>query len=126
MRFAPFHPHNTGGKAVGCSACHGNPAFLGFGQHVLEGGSIRGTLLCEKDEWKALDGFLSLDAGTVTSTAAVTRKDARPLSGDEVRAVWAVNLCIVCHDKAKDKIYRKRLDPRALDDALHRRLLSGG
>ena len=126
LRFAPFHPHNTGEKAVGCSACHGNPAFLGFGQHVLEGGSIRGTFPCEKDDWKALDGFLSLDAGTVTSTAAVTRKDARPLSGDEVRAVWAVNLCIVCHDKAKDKIYRKRLDPRALDDALHRRLLSGG
>ena len=60
LRFAPFHPHNTGEKAVGCSACHGNPAFLGFGQHVLEGGSIRGTFPCEKDDWKALDGFLSL------------------------------------------------------------------
>jgi len=126
LRFAPFHPHNTGEKAVGCSTCHGNPAFLGFGPHVLEGSSIRGTFLCEKSDRKALDGFLSLDAGTVASTAAVTRKDARPLSGDEVRAVWAANLCIVCHDKAKDKIYRKRLDIRALDDALHRRLLSGG
>lgn len=126
LRFAPFHPHNTGEKAVGCSACHGNPAFLGFGQHVLEGGSIRGTFLCEKSDRKALDGFLSLDDGGVTPTAAVTRRDARPLSGGEVRAAWAVNLCIVCHDKAKDKIYRKRIDIRALDDALHRRLLAGG
>jgi len=125
LRFAPFHPHTTGAKAVGCSTCHGNPAFLGFGQHVLEGASIRGTFLCEKSDRRSLDAFLSLAAGTVTPTAAVTRKDARPLSGKEVRAVWAVNLCLVCHDKAKDKIYRERLDLRALDDTLHRRLLSG-
>ncbi len=125
LRFAPFHPHNTGDRAVGCPACHGDPAFLGFGQHVVESGSVRGTFLCEKSDRKSLDGFLSLDGGTVTPTAAVTRKGARPLSGDEVRAAWAVNLCLVCHDKAKDKIYRKRIDGRALDDALHRRILSG-
>ncbi|MGE5188995.1 MAG: selenite/tellurite reduction operon c-type cytochrome ExtM [Gemmatimonadota bacterium] len=125
LRFAPFHPHSTGDKAIGCRACHGNPAFLGFGQHVLEGASIRGTFLCEKSDRKALDGFLSLDAGTVTPTAAVTRAGSRPLSGGEVRAAWAVNLCIVCHDQAKDKVYRKRIDFRALDDALHRRLLAG-
>ncbi len=125
LRFAPFHPHTTGGKAVGCATCHGNPAFLGFGQHVLEGASIRGTLLCEKSDWRALDSILSLAAGTVTATVAVTRKGARPLSGEEVRAVWAVNLCLVCHDKANDKIYRERLNYRALDDALHRRLLAG-
>jgi hypothetical protein len=39
--------------------------------------------------------------------------------------VFAVNLCLVCHDKAKDPIYRKGLDYDALDDALHRRLLAG-
>ncbi len=125
FRFAPFHPHTTGEKAIGCAACHGNPAFLGFGQGVVEGASIRGTLLCEKSDRKALDALLLLDTGEVMPAAAVTRPGGRPLSDNEVRAAWAVNLCIVCHDKAKDKIYRKRIDIGALDDALHRRLLAG-
>ena len=35
LRFAAFEGHNTGRRAIGCSECHANPAFLGFGQHVL-------------------------------------------------------------------------------------------
>ena len=37
-----FIRHNTGKKALSCVACHGNPAFLGFGQHVIEGGQHQG------------------------------------------------------------------------------------
>ena len=40
--------------------------------------------------------------------------------------MFAVNLCLVCHDEAKDPIYRKGLEYDALDDALHRRLLADG
>ena len=125
LRFAPFYSHNTGKKAVGCGECHGNPAFLGFGQHVVEGGSINATLICEKSADKPLDGFLTLRRGKVTAFSAITRENSRPLNGEEVRRTLAVNLCIVCHDKARDPIYRKELDYRALDDALHRRLLTG-
>ena len=60
LRFAPFFSHNTGPKAVGCAECHGNPAFLGFGQHVVEGKDVVGTLLCEKSDDKPLDGFLTM------------------------------------------------------------------
>jgi len=124
LRFAPFYSHNTGKKAVGCGECHGNPAFLGFGQHVVAGGSINGTLICEQSADKPLDGFLTLQEGKVRAYSAITRENSRPLNGKEVRRTLAVNLCIVCHDKAKDPIYRKELNYRALDDALHRRLLS--
>ena len=65
-----------------------------------------------------------MEGGRVVSHAAITRAGARPLGHDEVRRVFAVNLCLVCHDQAKDPIYRKRLDYDALDDALHRRLLA--
>ena len=125
LRFAPFYSHNTGKKAVGCGECHGNPAFLGFGQHVVAGTSISGTLLCEKSDSKPLDGFLTLQRGKVNAYSAVTRENSRPLNGREVRRVLAVNLCLVCHDRAKDPIYRKGLDYRALEDPLHRRLLDG-
>ena len=125
LRFAPFYGHNTGKRAVGCTECHGNPAFLGFGQHVIEEGEVRGTLLCEKNPKKPLDGFVAMEGGRVVAHAAITRAGARPLEHDEVRRVFAVNLCLVCHDEAKDPIYRKGLDYDALDDALHRRLLAG-
>ena len=125
LRFAPFYSHNTGKQALGCAECHGNPAFLGFGQHVIEGSSITPTLLCEHAEGKPLDGFLTMGKGQVRAFAAVTRENARPLNGGEVKRTLSVNLCLPCHSGANDRIYRKGLDYRALDDALHRRLLSG-
>jgi len=124
LRFAPFYSHNTGKKAVGCSECHGNPAFLGFGQHIVAGGDITGTLICEHSEDKPLDGFLTLHDGKVRAYSAITRAHSRPLSGREVRRTLAVNTCIVCHDKAKDPVYRKGLNYGALGDPLHRRLLA--
>ena len=124
LRFAPFSSHNTGGQAVGCAECHGNPAFLGFGQHSVEGDEIRSTLLCERNPRKALDGFLAMEEGRVVSHAAIARTAARPLEHDEVLGALAVNLCLGCHPRADDPIYRKGFDHGALDDALHRRLLA--
>lgn len=120
LRFAPFYSHNTGKKAVGCGECHANPAFLGFGQHVLAGGDLTATLLCEKSPDKPLDGFVTLSEGRVKAFSAITREDSRPLNGAEVRRVWAVNQCLVCHADPKDPIYRKELDYRVLDRCLDR------
>ena len=126
LRFAPFFSHNTGTRAVGCAECHANPAFLGFGQHVAAGGDITGTFICEKSGEKPLDGFVTMKNGRVRAYSAITREGSRPLSGAEVKRTLAVNSCLVCHPSAKDPIYRKGIDHRALQDALHRRLLSGG
>lgn len=124
LRFAPFFSHNTGTRAVGCEECHGNPTFLGFGQHVLEGGAIRSSMLCERNPRKGLDAFLSMKDGRVESHAAIARSGARPLDHDEVRRVLAVNLCLVCHTNPDDPIYRSKPDYDALNDTLHRRLLA--
>jgi len=124
LRFAPFYSHNTGKKAIGCAECHGNPAFLGFGQHVVDGANFRATLICEKSETKPLDGFLAMEQGRVKAFSAITREKSRPLNGKEVKRALSVNLCLPCHGKASDPIYRKGLNYRALDDSLHRRLLA--
>jgi hypothetical protein len=124
LRFAPFYSHNTGKKAIGCAECHGNPAFLGFGQHVLEGGTIRGTLICERSATKPLDSFLTMEKGKVRAYSAITRENSRPLNSKEIKRALSVNLCLPCHVRPQDPIYRKGLDYRALDDALHRRLLA--
>ncbi len=125
LRFAPFYSHNSSKKTLGCAECHGNPAFLGFGQHIIEGASIKGTLICERSDSKPLDGFLTMKNGLVNAYSAITRENSRPLSGAEVKRTLSVNLCLPCHDKASDPIYRKGINHRALDDTLHRRLLSG-
>jgi hypothetical protein len=124
LRFAPFYSHNTGKTALGCTECHGNPAYLGFGQHVVEGNSIKGTLICERSDSKPLDGFLTMTNGRVNAFSAITRENSRPLNGAEVKRTLAVNLCLPCHGTARDPIYRKGISYRALDDTRHRKLLS--
>ena len=124
LRFAPFHGHNTGKQAVGCAECHANPVFLGFGQHVVEGRSIKATLICELSVRKPLDGFLTMNNGRVQAYSAITRVNARPLNQQEVQRTLAVTTCLICHPSAKDPIYRKRIKYRDLDDSLHRRLLA--
>jgi hypothetical protein len=125
LRFAPFYSHNTGKKAVGCGECHGNPVFLGFGQHVVEGDSIKATMLCEKSEQKPLDGFLTMEAGQVRSFSAVIRENSRPLLEEEVRRVWAVNQCLICHSDPKDPIYQNELDYHVLESCLDRAVPAG-
>ena len=110
LRFAPFYGHNTGVKAVGCSECHANPAFLGFGQSVIAGADIEATLLCERSAEKPLDGFVTMAEGQVKAFSAITREESRPLNSAEVKRVLAVNLCLVCHSNSKDSIYGWELD----------------
>lgn len=125
LRFAPFYAHNTSDRAVGCGDCHANPAFLGFGQHAVAQNTIEPTMLCPKNEAKPLDGFMTMANGAVKGFSAVTRENSRPLNEQEVKRVLRVNTCLVCHTKNNDPIYSKELDYRALEDALHRRLLGG-
>ncbi len=130
LRFAPFYSHNTGPKAVGCAECHGNPTFLGFGQHVVEGNSIRHTLKSSPSPGgrgldRPLDGFLTMNKGNVEAFSAITRENSRPLNTKEVKRVLAVNLCLVCHDNGRDKIYQKELDYRVLEDCLNRPVPAG-
>ncbi|MDH4204227.1 MAG: selenite/tellurite reduction operon c-type cytochrome ExtM, partial [Desulfobacteraceae bacterium] len=120
LRFAPFYSHNTGRTAVGCSECHANPAFLGFGQHVVNRNSIQATMLCEKSKEKPLDGFLKMKNGKVSAFSAITRENSRPLNSSEIKRVLAVNQCLVCHSDPKDPIYQKTLDGTMLNVCLNR------
>ncbi len=120
LRFAPFYSHNTDDKAVGCRECHSNPEFFGFGQHVVENDNIRATLTCEKSRDKPLDGYLTMEDGKIRAFSAITRENSRPFSGEEIKKIMQVNLCLVCHEDDKDPIYQKELNYDALDNCLNR------
>ncbi len=120
LRFAPFYSHNTAAKAIGCSECHANPAFLGFGQHVVEGNSIESTLLCEKADNRPLDGFMVMQQGKVEAFSGVVREHSRTLNNEEVHRVWAINQCLVCHDRPQDPIYQQPVDYNRLEECFKR------
>ena len=120
LRFAPFYSHNTAAKAVGCSECHANPAFLGFGQHVVEGQSVESTLLCEKADNLPLDGYMVMQQGEVQSFSGVVREHSRALNDQEVHRILAVNQCLVCHDQPQDSIYQQPLDYNRVEECFNR------
>ncbi|MCD6525569.1 MAG: cytochrome C [Desulfuromonas sp.] len=120
LRFAPFYSHNTAAKAVGCSECHANPSFLGFGQHVVVGQSVESTLLCEKADELPLDGFMVMKQGQIQPFSAVVREHSRPLNETEVRRVLMVNQCLVCHDNPKDPIYQQAINYDRIEECFKR------
>ncbi|MBN2645962.1 MAG: cytochrome C [Desulfuromonadaceae bacterium] len=120
LRFAPFYSHNTAAKAVGCSDCHADPTFLGFGQHVVAGQTVESTLLCEKSDALPLDGFMAMQQGQIQPFSAIVREQSRPLNEQEVRRVLRVNQCLVCHDDPKDAIYQQALDYGQIERCLQR------
>jgi hypothetical protein len=118
--FAADYSHNIGKKAIGCSECHANPAFLGFGQHLISAGESEAILLGEDLSGSPLDGFSSFEGGRVKSSLDSRAGLPRALNTEEVRRVLAVNQCIVCHEKKDDPIYQKPLDYNQLGDCLER------
>lgn len=121
LRFAPFFGHSIGAKALPCQSCHAEPAFFGFGQQVVrQDGSFEPLILCEKNPRKPLDGFVRMEKGQVSSFSAITREDSRPLNTTELKKVWQVNLCLVCHSDPKDPIYQRTLDVTKLSFCLAR------
>ncbi|MFA6686956.1 MAG: selenite/tellurite reduction operon c-type cytochrome ExtM [Desulfuromonas sp.] len=124
LRFAPFYSHNTAAKAVGCSECHANPQFMGFGQHSVAQGEIQAQFLCEKAEDKPLDGFMQMRAGQIRAFSGIVREHSRPLNTQEIRGVFAVNQCLVCHTDPRDPIYGEKLDYGRLEECL--RLAAAG
>lgn len=121
FRFAPFFGHSVGARALPCQSCHSDPGFLGFGQQVvLDEGTLEPQILCEKNPANPLDGFLRLEQGRLVALGAITRENSRPLAAAEIKRIWQVNLCLVCHADPKDPIYQRKLDVSKLADCLAR------
>lgn len=73
----PVYPHSTRKRARLCEDCHINPKTLGFG------------------EWK-----------TIPEYSASGYNGARGFTKDEINSIVKVGLCITCHDRYTDYIYK--------------------
>ncbi len=105
--FAPAEPHTTGKLARTCESCHRSGAALGFGTGKLDLDGNRPAFSplspSAEDPSRAADGWTTL----FPEKAGVgTRAGFRSLDSSEQRRVLAVGVCLPCHRRATDGIWR--------------------
>jgi hypothetical protein len=107
---AAINPHTTQAKGRECIDCHGSTKTVGLGE---------GRIFVRDGQLQ----FLPLDQGVTTTVGAnvgfdayvnlageplqhSSRSNVRPFNGEELRAILRVGLCVGCHDRYEDPIWR--------------------
>lgn len=93
-----FDPHTTGKRARSCASCHRSATALGLGTGRLELGAAAPRFTPAHD-----DGWTRLFPA---APARGTHADARGLNADEQRRVLQVGVCVECHSRADDVVWR--------------------
>jgi hypothetical protein len=105
--FAPIEPHTTAQKARTCEGCHRSPAALGLGSGQLDFAGREPAFSPEKavvgDPALAADAWIRLFP---EKPGVGTRTGFRSLNAAEQRRVLSVGVCLPCHSKAADPIWR--------------------
>lgn len=105
--FAPIEPHTTGKPARTCSGCHRSPAALGLGSGRLdlEGNqpAFSPSSPSAEDPALASDGWTALFP---ERPAIGTRTGLRSLDSSEQRRILTAGVCLPCHAKPTDRIWR--------------------
>ena len=105
---AGFDPHSTRRQVAACIVCHSDPKRLGLGEGNLA--LQKGKLIFEAqyDASSSGLGTFALDAQANLSGKALqkmSREQERPFNRQEIEKIYAVSYCLLCHEKAADKIY---------------------
>jgi hypothetical protein len=115
--FAPADPHTTVRKSRSCASCHQDSLALGLGRGriTFAGGSWRFApaprphgssstpIIPPWSDGVPWDGWTSLEGSAL---AEATRRGARPFTPLELRRILRVGLCLSCHPRYDDTIYR--------------------
>ncbi|WP_457565327.1 hypothetical protein [Caldithrix abyssi] len=108
LTMAPFDPHSTRLKVPQCEACHQSAKRLGLGEGTLrlEDGALKSQTLY--DAPRAALGNCALEQMVDVEgrpTQKMSRLKARPFNALEIRKIFRVSYCLICHDRADDAIY---------------------
>jgi hypothetical protein len=110
MTLSAFDPHTTSKTSRPCEDCHGDPKTIGLGEGIrfmVEGKpKFRPTYDAARSGLPVsfpLDAYVDLEG---RPQAVSVRGGSRPLNREEVARILAVDLCLGCHDRYDDKIYK--------------------
>ncbi len=127
---AAINPHTTQAGGRSCADCHASTKTVGLGE---------GRLIVRDGEL----AFLPLEQGVVTASGPTvpfdsyvslsgeplqhsSRRNLRPFSGEELRAILRVGLCVGCHDRYDDPLWRNyRRDSQCPDPTAAEMLPAG-
>ncbi len=107
---AGFDPHSTRRETPTCMECHSDPKRLGLGEGnlTLKEGNLHFTPTYAATA-AGLGGFALEQMIHVNGEPfqQMSRTGERPFNGTEIRKIYAMRYCLVCHEKATDKIYNR-------------------
>ncbi len=109
LTMAAFDPHTTRKAVAGCIDCHGSAKRLGLG---------KGRFYAHEGTMRFSPTYQSREAGlgNVAPESMVdvngrplqrmARRQSRPFNESEMKSILAAGLCVVCHNRYEDPIYR--------------------
>ncbi|MCL1980540.1 MAG: amino acid ABC transporter substrate-binding protein [Proteobacteria bacterium] len=107
---AAINPHTIQAKGRTCKDCHAEPKTIGLGegtvtlrQGLWQFHPVDRGLQSEQGRTPGLDTFVTIDG---TPLQHGSRSNLRPFNGEELRRILRVGLCLDCHSKADDQLWR--------------------
>ncbi len=105
---AGFDPHATRKQTASCTECHSDPKRMGLGEGVLQLVNGRLEFAPTYDSGSAGLGMFALEQMVDTDgrpLQKMSRSGERPFNRQEIKRIFRVSYCLVCHEKYDDPIY---------------------
>ncbi|MEN8189078.1 MAG: hypothetical protein ABFS19_04475 [Thermodesulfobacteriota bacterium] len=107
---AAINPHTTQAKGRECVDCHASTKTVGLGEGTLsiKDGKYHFTPLDQGvdtlvGQTVGFDSFVTIDGEPLQHTS---RDDLRPFNGEELKKILRVGVCVGCHDRYDDPIWK--------------------
>ena len=107
---ASFDPHTTALKVPACEGCHLDPKIIGLGEGNLKitaNGPVFQPVYNSAESGLGIDfpleAFVSCQGEPLQ---APSRENSRPFNQEELTGIIRVGLCIPCHDRYQDPVYK--------------------
>ncbi len=111
---AAINPHTTQEQGRSCADCHVSTRTVGLGAGTLQvvDGTVAFSPLDQgvdtvSGRTVGFDTFVALDG---TPLQHGNRPDLRPFSGEELRKILRVGLCVGCHNQYDDPLWKTYTD----------------
>jgi len=108
---AAINPHTTQAKGRSCADCHQSTKTVGLGEGTVsvdESGKWSFTSLDQgvdtlEGQTVPFDAFVNIDGKALQHGS---RPDLRPFNKDELKGILRVGLCVSCHDRYEDPMWK--------------------
>lgn len=108
---AAINPHTTQEKGRSCVDCHVSPKTVGLGEGTVS--EVNGELVFTRVDrgtdtvngvTPPFDGYVTIKGEPLQYSS---RPEVRPFNGDELEKILRVGLCVDCHNRYDDPVWKE-------------------